>query len=76
MRGIFIREQLDEVYTTFWVPSRRYGIKQGQKDDFSAFLDNLSTMIGVEITLRGIHDVVSIARSMKWSVKFETKQLS
>ena len=60
-------EQLDAKYDRCWIPSKRFGVRQGQKiravDDFSEFLVNASVTSTERLELFGIDEVVNTART-------------
>ena len=65
--GPYTIEQLDERHAGCWVPSKRFGVKQGSKiravDDFSEFLINASVTATEKLQLFGIDEVVNTART-------------
>ena len=67
VKGPFTEQQLDEKYGGCWVPSKRFGVKQGQKiravDDFSEFLINSSVSSSEKLQLFGIDEVINTART-------------
>ena len=67
VKGPFTEAQLDEKYNKCWIPSKRFGVKQGQKiravDDFSEFLINASVSSTEKLQLFGIDEVVNTART-------------
>ena len=67
VRGPFTEEQLDDKYSGCWVPSKRFGVRQGQKiravDDFSEFLINASVSTSEKLQLFGMDEVVNTART-------------
>lgn len=67
VRGPFTEQQLDEKYNGCWVPSKRFGVKQGAKiravDDFSEFLINASVSSTERLQLFGIDEVINAART-------------
>ena len=64
--GPFSASQLDEKFDHHWVPSKRFGVRQGSKiravDDFSEFLINASVTTNEKLTLYGIDEVVNTTR--------------
>ena len=71
VKGPFSDEQLDRKFPKGWVPSKRFGVRQGGKiravDDFSEFLVNLSVTSTEKVALYGIDEVVNTARSFMCS---------
>ena len=71
VKGPFSDEQLDRKFPKGWVPSKRFGVRQGGKiravDDFSEFLVNLSVTSTEKLALYGIDEVVNTARSFMCS---------
>eukprot|EP00435_Cladocopium_sp_Y103_P017790 s259_g4.t1 len=67
VKGPFSVAQLDEKYNHCWIPSKRFGVRQGQKiravDDFSEFLINASVSSTERLQLFGIDEVVNTART-------------
>ena len=71
VKGPFSDEQLDRKFPKGWVPSKRFGVRQGDKiravDDFSEFLVNMSITSTEKLALYGIDEVVNTARSFMCS---------
>eukprot|EP00435_Cladocopium_sp_Y103_P067316 s126_g29.t2 len=67
VKGPFTEEQLDKKFDGCWIPSKRFGVRQGQKiravDDFSEFLINSSVSSVEKLQLFGIDEVVNTART-------------
>ena len=67
VKGPFTEAQLDAKYNRCWIPSKRFGVRQGQKiravDDFSEFLVNASVSSTEKLQLFGIDEVINIART-------------
>ena len=57
---------MDQKFDGCWIPSKRFGVKQGGKvravDDFSEFLVNASVNSSEKLALYGIDEVVNTAR--------------
>ena len=66
VKGPFSRQQLDERFDGCWIPSKRFGVRQGGKvravDDFSEFLINSSVSSSEKLALYGIDEVINTAR--------------
>ena len=66
LRGPFSWEQIDKKYQGTWVPSKRFGVVQGEKtravDDLSEFLINSTVSESEKIVLEGIDEIACIAR--------------
>jgi len=66
VQGPFSMQQMDERHNGCWIPSKRFGVKQGGKvravDDFSEFLINSSVTTTEKLALYGIDEVVNTAR--------------
>ena len=66
VKGPFTMQQLDERFSGCWIPSKRFGVRQGGKvravDDFSEFLINCSVTSTEKLALYGIDEVVNSAR--------------
>ena len=64
--GPFTMEDMDRKFSGCWVPSKRFGVKQGEKvravDDFSEFLVNASVTSIEKLALYGLDEVVNSAR--------------
>ena len=73
--GPYSISELEKRVGPLWIPSRRFGVRQGEKvreiDDFSEYLVNLACGICEKIRLRGIDDVAAMSRSMQMSVDWE-----
>ena len=71
VKGPFSEDQLDRKFPKGWVPSKRFGVRQGGKiravDDFSEFLVNMSVTSTEKLALYGIDEVVNTARSFMCS---------
>ena len=67
VKGPFTEAQLDAKYNRCWIPSKRFGVQQGQKiravDDFSEFLVNASVSSTEKLQLFGIDEVINTART-------------
>eukprot|EP00435_Cladocopium_sp_Y103_P010164 s6141_g2.t1 len=67
VKGPFSESQLDAKYDGCWIPSKRFGVKQGSKiravDDFSEFLINASVSSTEKLQLFGIDEVINTART-------------
>ena len=67
VKGPFTEAQLDAKYNNCWIPSKRFGVRQGQKiravDDFSEFLINASVSSTEKLQLFGIDEVINTART-------------
>lgn len=67
VKGPYTSKQLDERYNGCWIPSKRFGVRQGAKiravDDFSEFLVNASVTTTEKLQLFGLDDVVNTART-------------
>ena len=67
VKGPFTEAQLDAKYDSCWIPSKRFGVRQGQKiravDDFSEFLINASVSSTEKLQLFGIDEVINTART-------------
>ena len=59
-------DQLEEEFESTWVPSKRFGVVQGEKiravDDMSEFLINASVSTSERISLKGLDEVVATSR--------------
>ena len=66
VRGPFTAEQISERQGNNWIPSRRFGVRQGGKirsvDDFSQYLVNATVTAHEKIDLEGIDCICSTAR--------------
>ena len=67
VKGPFSEHDLDLKYGGCWIPSKRFGVRQGQKvravDDFSEFLVNASVTATERLQLFGIDEVINTART-------------
>ena len=67
VKGPFSEHDLDLKYGGCWIPSKRFGVRQGQKvravDDFSEFLINASVTSTERLQLFGIDEVINTART-------------
>ena len=67
VKGPYTARQLDERYGGCWIPSKRFGVRQGEKiravDDFSEFLINASVTSTEKLQLFGLDEVVNTART-------------
>jgi hypothetical protein len=63
VQGPFSMQQMDERHNGCWIPSKRFGVRQGGKvravDDFSEFLINSSVTTTEKLALYGIDEVVN-----------------
>ncbi|CAJ1329922.1 unnamed protein product [Effrenium voratum] len=67
LKGPFTEADLDARNSGVWIPSRRFGVKQGVDkircvDDFSEFLLNEATATSEKLVLEGLDDIVALAR--------------
>ena len=66
LRGPFTWEQMDERHGGTWIPSKRFGVVQGDKvrsvDDLSEFLVNATVTETEKILLEGIDEITCLAR--------------
>ena len=66
VKGPFTMQQMDERFGGCWIPSKRFGVRQGGKvravDDFSEFLVNASVTSTEKLALYGIDEVINTAR--------------
>ena len=67
LKGPFTETDLDARNSGVWIPSRRFGVKQGVDkircvDDFSEFLLNEATATSEKLVLEGLDDIVALAR--------------
>ena len=66
LKGPFSWDVIDKKYGGCWIPSKRFGVTQGDKvrsvDDLSEFLINSAVTETEKITLEGIDHIVSLAR--------------
>ena len=66
VKGPFTAEQITQRNGQQWIPSRRFGVKQGEKiravDDFSQYLINATVTTHEKIDLEGIDHICSTAR--------------
>ena len=71
VKGPFSEQQLDCKFSGCWIPSKRFGVRQGGKiravDDFSEFLINMSVTSTEKLALYGIDEVVNTARAFMCS---------
>jgi len=67
VKGPFTSSELDLKYSGCWIPSKRFGVRQGNKiravDDFSEFLINASVTATEKLQLFGLDEVVNTART-------------
>ena len=67
--GPFSAEEVSSKVGRLWIPSRRFGLKQGQKvrmiDDFSEHQINATVTLSEKLELGGIDEVTMIARLMQ-----------
>ena len=67
VKGPYSTQQLDERYDGCWIPSKRFGVRQGNKiravDDFSEFLVNASVTTTEKLQLFGLDEVINTART-------------
>ncbi|CAJ1459680.1 unnamed protein product, partial [Effrenium voratum] len=78
LKGPFTEADLDARNSGVWIPSRRFGVKQGVDkircvDDFSEFLLNEATATSEKLVLEGLDDIVALARF--WLSVSESKGL-
>eukprot|EP00435_Cladocopium_sp_Y103_P001953 s3084_g1.t1 len=68
IKGPYLQAELDRKFPKGWVPSKRFGVVQGNKvravDDVSEFLINSACGTGEQIVLQGLDDVASAAKYM------------
>eukprot|EP00435_Cladocopium_sp_Y103_P006698 s4577_g2.t1 len=66
VKGPFSAAEVTKAHGSHWVPSRRFGVRQGGKvravDDFSQFLVNSTVTSHEKIDLEGIDNICSTAR--------------
>eukprot|EP00435_Cladocopium_sp_Y103_P006271 s3880_g2.t1 len=66
VRGPFTADEISQRNGDQWIPSRRFGVKQGEKiravDDFSQYLINSTVTSHEKIDLEGIDHICSTAR--------------
>ena len=66
VQGPFSMQEMDQRHGGCWIPSKRFGVRQGGKiravDDFSEFLINSSVTSTEKLALYGIDEVVNTAR--------------
>lgn len=66
VRGPFTAAQIPDRQGPNWIPSRRFGVRQGNKirpvDDFSQYLINASIACHEKIDLEGIDNICAVAR--------------
>ena len=66
VKGPFSAAEISERHGADWVPSRRFGVRQGGKirpvDDFSQFLINATVTCHEKIDLEGIDSICATAR--------------
>ena len=78
VRGPFNQQELDTKYDGCWIPSKRFGVRQGQKvravDDFSEFLVNASVTSTERLQLFGIDEVINTARTFLGSDLLEVNE--
>ena len=67
MKGPYTSSELDQKFDGCWIPSKRFGVRQGGKiravDDFSEFLVNASVTATEKLQLFGLDEVVNTART-------------
>ena len=67
MKGPYTSSELDKKFDGCWIPSKRFGVRQGGKiravDDFSEFLVNASVTATEKLQLFGLDEVVNTART-------------
>eukprot|EP00435_Cladocopium_sp_Y103_P071030 s612_g36.t1 len=88
VRGPFTAEEVSQRNGDQWIPSRRFGVRQGGKiravDDFSQYLINSTVTCHEKIDLEGIDHICSTARFFMgattdpghWYIPSETDDLS
>eukprot|EP00435_Cladocopium_sp_Y103_P072170 s444_g39.t1 len=68
IKGPYTAEELNAKFPKGWIPSKRFGVVQGNKvravDDFSEFLVNSACGTSEQILLQGLDDVASAAKYM------------
>ena len=66
VRGPFSAQEITALHGDHWIPSRRFGVRQGDKiravDDFSQYLVNATVTCHEKIDLEGIDHISSTAR--------------
>ena len=71
VKGPFSEQRLDCTFSGCWIPSKRFGVRQGGKiravDDFSEFLINMSMTSTEKLALYGLDEVVNTARAFMCS---------
>jgi len=67
LEGPFTASQISDQLGKLWVPSRRFGVRQGGKlrpiDDFSEHGINAAFGSGQKVSMKGVDDVVTIAKA-------------
>ena len=67
VKGPYTSSELDKKFDGCWIPSKRFGVRQGGKiravDDFSEFLVNASVTATEKLQLFGLDEVVNTART-------------
>ena len=67
VKGPYTSSELDQKFDGCWIPSKRFGVRQGGKiravDDFSEFLVNASVTATEKLQLFGLDEVVNTART-------------
>ena len=67
VKGPYTASELDQKFDGCWIPSKRFGVRQGGKiravDDFSEFLVNASVTATEKLQLFGLDEVVNTART-------------
>ena len=67
VKGPYTSAELDQKFDGCWIPSKRFGVRQGGKiravDDFSEFLVNASVTATEKLQLFGLDEVVNTART-------------
>ena len=67
VKGPYTSAELDQKFDGCWIPSKRFGVRQGRKiravDDFSEFLVNASVTATEKLQLFGLDEVVNTART-------------
>ena len=70
--GPYSPEELSRAVGPLWVPSRRFGVRQGGKvrpiDDFSEFWVNATVSVTDRLDLGGVDEVAALARDWAWAV--------
>eukprot|EP00973_Karenia_brevis_P066908 9301019-Karenia_brevis.AAC.1 len=66
LEGPMTAEQLTSRLGSFWIPSRRFGVRQGGKirnvDDFSESLVNQACGLSEKVSSAGVDEIVAMIR--------------